>query len=60
MSGCILNIVLDPLFILHSLNMNAAGAGLAAMRQQHNYSILCCLMFKGPLLASNHQTYAGI
>ena len=32
MSGCILNIVLDPLFILPQfLNMNAAGAGLATM-----------------------------
>jgi len=43
MSGCLLNIVLDPLFILPGgLDMGAAGAGLATFLSN---SFACCYFF---------------
>lgn len=43
MSGCLLNIVLDPLFILpRGLNMGAAGAGLATFLSN---CAACCYFF---------------
>ncbi len=43
MSGCLLNIVLDPIFILPwGLNMGAAGAGLATFLSN---CVACCYFF---------------
>ncbi len=43
MSGCLLNILLDPLFILpFGLNMGAAGAGLATFLSN---CVACCYFF---------------
>ena len=43
MSGCILNIILDPIFILPwGLNMGAAGAGLATFLSN---CVACCYFF---------------
>ena len=43
MSGCILNILLDPIFILPwGLNMGAAGAGLATFLSN---CVACCYFF---------------
>lgn len=45
MSGCILNIILDPVFILpFGLNMGAAGAGLATFIS-NCFSTAYCLMY---------------
>lgn len=58
MSGCILNIVLDPLFILPQfLNMNAAGAGLATMLSNSIAALyyVVFLMFKGNRLCTNFK-----
>ena len=47
MSGCLLNIILDPIFILPwGLNMGAAGAGLALFSQTvwpAAISSCCCM-----------------
>lgn len=43
MSGCLLNIILDPIFILPwGLNMGAAGAGLATFLSN---CVACCYFF---------------
>jgi len=43
MSGCVLNIILDPIFILPwGLNMGAAGAGLATFLSN---CVACCYFF---------------
>ena len=57
MSGCILNILLDPLFILPSgLNLGAEGAALATMIAN------CCalLYFFGYLIFKRKSTYVCI
>lgn len=57
MSGCLLNIVLDPLFILPSgLNMGAAGAGLATFLS----NCAACLYFFTLLLIKRGHTYVCI
>ena len=54
MSGCALNIVLDPIFILPwGLNMGAAGAGLATFLS----NCAACLYFLVLLLARRGRTY---
>lgn len=57
MSGCLLNIVLDPLFILPSfLNMGAAGAGLATFLS----NTVACLYFFVLLLVRRNSTYISL
>ena len=56
-SGCILNIILDPIFILPwGLNMGAAGAGLATFIS----NCAACLYFFILLLAKRGKTYVCI
>ena len=57
MSGCALNIVLDPIFILPwGLNMGAAGAGLATFLS----NCVACLYFFILLLVKRGRTYVCI
>ncbi len=57
MSGCLLNIVLDPFFILPwGLNMGAAGAGLATFLS----NCVACIYFFVLLYAKRKNTYVCI
>lgn len=57
MSGCLLNIVLDPIFILPwGLNMGAAGAGLATFLS----NCVACLYFFVLLHAKRGRTFVCI
>ncbi|MCI8852271.1 MAG: MATE family efflux transporter [Lachnospiraceae bacterium] len=57
MSGCLLNIVLDPIFILPwGLNMGAAGAGLATFLS----NCAACVYFFVLLLVKRGNTYVNI
>ena len=57
MSGCALNIVLDPIFILPwGLNMGAAGAGLATFLS----NCFACLYFFVLLFVRRESTYVCI
>ena len=57
MSGCLLNIILDPVFILPSmLNMGASGAGLATLIS----NTFACLYFFCFLWAKRGKTYVCI
>lgn len=57
MSGCILNIILDPIFILPQfLNMGAEGAGLATFLS----NCFACLYFFVLLFMRRKQTYVCI
>lgn len=57
MSGCILNIILDPIFILpQGLNMGAAGAGLATFIS----NCVACLYFFILLYARRKTTFVCI
>lgn len=57
MSGCLLNIVLDPVFILpQGLNMGAAGAGLATFIS----NCVACLYFFVLLFIKRKNTYVCI
>ena len=57
MSGCILNIILDPIFILpQGLNMGAAGAGLATFIS----NCVACLYFFVLLYARRKTTFVCI
>lgn len=57
MSGCLLNIVLDPIFILPwGLNMGAAGAGLATFLS----NCVACLYFFVLLVCKRGKTFVCI
>lgn len=57
MSGCLLNIVLDPIFILPwGLNMGAAGAGLATFLS----NMVACVYFFILLFARRKSTYVSL
>lgn len=57
MSGCLLNIILDPIFILPwGLNMGAAGAGLATFLS----NCVACLYFFVLLYKRRKNTYVCI
>ena len=57
MSGCLLNIVLDPIFILPwGLNLGAAGAGLATFLSNS----AACLYFFVLLFVKRRSTYVSI
>ncbi len=57
MSGCLLNIILDPIFILPwGFHMGAAGAGLATFIS----NCVACLYFFGLLYAKRRTTYVCI
>ncbi|MCD8021609.1 MAG: MATE family efflux transporter [Lachnospiraceae bacterium] len=57
MSGCILNIILDPIFILPSgLNMGAAGAGLATFIS----NCFACLYFVVLLTVRRGKTFVCV
>lgn len=57
MSGCLLNIILDPLFILPQfLNMGAAGAGLATFLS----NCAACLYFFILLFIKRGKTYVCV
>lgn len=57
MSGCLLNIVLDPIFILpECLNMGAAGAGCATFIS----NCMACLYFFVLLYSKRGRTYVCI
>ena len=57
MSGCLLNIVLDPIFILPwGLGMGAAGAGLATMIS----NCVACLYFFILLFARRKKTWISL
>ncbi|MCD7756604.1 MAG: MATE family efflux transporter [Clostridiales bacterium] len=57
MSGCLLNIVLDPVFILPwGLNMGAAGAGLATFLS----NCVACLYFFVLLFVRRGKTFVSI
>lgn len=57
MSGCLLNIVLDPVFILPwGLNMGAAGAGCATFLS----NCAACLYFFTLLLARRGKTFVSL
>lgn len=57
MSGCLLNIILDPFFILpFGLNMGAAGAGLATFIS----NIFACVYFLILLIVIKKQTLVSI
>lgn len=57
MSGCFLNIVLDPIFIMPwGLNMGAAGAGLATFLS----NCFACLYFMVLLFVKRGRTYVCI
>lgn len=54
MSGCVLNIILDPFFILpFGLNMGAAGAGMATFIA----NCVSCTFFLVYILSKREQTY---
>ncbi len=54
MSGCLLNIILDPIFILPwGLNMGAAGAGLATFLS----NCLACLYFFVLIIRKKERTF---
>lgn len=57
MSGCLLNIILDPLFILPAgLNMGAAGAGLATCLS----NCVACIYFLVLLKVKKNKTFVSI
>ncbi len=57
MSGCILNIILDPIFILPwGLNMGSAGAGLATFLS----NCIACIYFIILLFTQRKKTYVCI
>ncbi|MDO4506137.1 MAG: MATE family efflux transporter [Spirochaetales bacterium] len=57
MSGCFLNIILDPIFILPSgLNLGAAGAGLATFIS----NCVACLYFLILLVVLRGRTYVSL
>lgn len=57
MSGCILNIIIDPFFILPmGLDMGAAGAGLATFIS----NCVACLYFFGYLYIKRNTTHISI
>ena len=57
MSGCILNIILDPIFILPwGFHMGAAGAGLATFLS----NCVACLYFFALLYIKRGRTYVSI
>ncbi len=57
MSGCVLNIILDPVFILPwGLNMGAAGAGLATFLS----NCAACLYFFVLIFVKRNKTYVCI
>ncbi len=57
MSGCILNIILDPLFIMpRFLNMGAAGAGCATFIS----NTAACIYFIVLILARGNRTHVSI
>lgn len=57
MSGCFLNIILDPIFIMPwGLNMGAAGAGLATFLS----NCFACLYFMVLLFVKRGRTYVCI
>ncbi len=57
MSGCILNIILDPLFVLPKfLNMGAAGAGCATFIS----NCVSCLYFFVLLFLKRKSTYVSV
>ena len=57
MSGCLLNILLDPIFILPwGLNLGAAGAGLATCIS----NVVACLYFAVLLLVKRGHTYVCV
>lgn len=57
MSGCVLNMILDPIFILpFGLNMGAAGAGLATFLS----NCVACLYFFGFLYLKRGKTFVCI
>lgn len=57
MSGCLLNMILDPIFILPwGLGMGAAGAGLATFLS----NCVACLYFFVLLYVRRHNTYVSI
>ncbi len=57
MSGCILNIILDPIFILPwGLNMGAAGAGLATFIA----NCVSCLYFAIFLIRHKGKTFVSV
>ena len=57
MSGCLLNIILDPIFILPwGFNMGATGAGLATCIS----NCVACLYFFVLLYVRRHKTFVSI
>ena len=57
MSGCLLNIILDPIFILPwGFHMGAAGAGLATFLS----NCVACLYFLILILARRKSTYVSL
>ena len=57
MSGCILNIILDPIFIMPwGLNMGAAGAGCATFIS----NCVACLYFFIILIIKKNKTYVSV
>lgn len=57
MSGCLLNIVLDPIFILPwGFNMGAAGAGLATFIS----NCVACLYFLVLMFVKRGRTYVSV
>ena len=57
MSGCILNIILDPIFIMSwGLNMGAAGAGCATFIS----NCVACLYFVVILIIKKNKTYVSV
>ena len=56
MCGCLLNIVLDPIFILPGLNLGAAGAGCATCLS----NTVACLYFYVLLFVKRGKTYVCI
>ena len=57
MSGCILNIILDPIFILPwGLNMGAAGAGLATFLS----NCVACIYFSVLLYVRRRSTFVCV
>lgn len=56
MSGCVLNVILDPFFILPlGFNMGAEGAGLATMLS----NCAACLYFLAFLIRKKNDTYVS-
>ena len=57
MSGCLLNIILDPIFILPwGFNMGAEGAGLATFLS----NCVACLYFFAVLFLKRRSTYVSV